>query len=374
MIDKLEVELVDHSPGAPFTGIGRYTREMYNHLSPRLPVRLTTHLDPPLTHRLAFLHHFPIGVTEHRAGSIVHFMEDMGCSQMLWRPVHPAVATSHDLGMLVWSPEARMHRAFDRLILGLSYLGLKRMDAVITVSEYSRRTVIQRLRIPPKRVFTVHSGNDHNLFRPVADARAKLEERYGLPHKRDTKNLLYVGAEFPRKNLATVLATLTQLPPNVRLLKVGVAGGEKFRISTKKTIAELDLDHRVFFLGKVPEEDLPLLYSAADAYVCASFLEGFGHPVVEAMACGTPVVCSNTSSLPEIAGDAAILVPPENSRAFAEAIHTVLYDETLRERVATRGLHQAAKFSWERTADAVMAVYARLASGAKQLNTCPAPV
>ena len=354
--DRLQVELVEHKPGASYSGIGRYTRQLYHHLT-CVSVSMVEQLYPPLARYIDPLHYFPVGVKKHRQGSIVHFTEDFGCSQMLWRPIRPAVATSHDLGFLAWPPEASMHRALDRILLYLSYLGLKRMDAVITVSEYSRQTLIQRLQIPAERVFTVYSGNDNKLFRPIADARAKLAQRYGFPEDLNGKFLLYVGTEFPRKNLATIFQILKRLPPNVRLLKVGPPGGKRFRMSTEKMIAELELKDRVFFFGRVPDEDLPLIYSAADAYICASFLEGFGHPVVESMACGTPVICSNSSSLPEITGDAAILVPPEEAEAFTEAVYRVLYDEVLRDQMVMRGRQQAASFSWEQTAKTVAEVY-----------------
>ena len=356
-LKRLEVDLVEHSPGAPFTGIGRYTRELYRHLLPRVAVRLTKHINPPLTRRLTFLHYLPIGVQAHKPGSIVHFMEDMGCSQMLWRPVRPAIATSHDLGMLVWRPEAQMHRLLDRVLIRLSYLGLKRMDAIITDSEFARQTVVQRLGIPAERVFAIRLGTNHNLFRPVADARTQLAKRYGLPDSSDHKYLLYVGSELPRKNLDTIFRALRLLPPHVRLLKVGLAGPKRFRRHTHELVTAYDLAERVLFLEQVSEEDLPLLYSAADVYLCASFLEGFGIPVVEAMACGLPVVCSNTSSLPEITGGAAIVVPPEDATSFAEAALTVLSDDSVCERMRVRGLQQASGFTWDRTAEAVTAVY-----------------
>lgn len=361
-LSNIEVELVEHSPGVPFTGIGRYTRELYRHLVSRVPVRLATHVDPPLTKSVSFLHHLPVGVQAHKPGSIVHFIEDLGCSQMLLRPVHPAVATSHDLGMLVWPAEAKMHRPLDRILVMLSYLGLKRMDTIITVSEYCRQAVIRQLRVSPSRVVAILSGNDNRLFRPVAHARAKLEAQYGLADNSDCFNLLYVGSELPRKNLATLFRVLRLLPTNVRLLKVGAAGPERFREHTRRLVAKLGIGERVTFFEQVPEKDMPLFYSAADVYVCASFLEGFGHPIVEAMACGTPVVCSNNSSLPEITAGAALLVPPGDADAFAEAVVTVLCDQAVRDRMAECGIERASRFSWDRTAQAVAAVYERVTS------------
>jgi len=355
-LEPLEVELICQNNGA-LNGIGRYTRELYKHLTPYITVRRVEQIYLPLASHIDPLRYFPIGVRMHRNGSILHFMEDFGCSQMFWRPMRPAIATSHDLGFLAWPPEAKMHRALDRLLLRLSYLGLRRMDAVITVSEHSRQIVMGRLGVPAERVFTVYSGNDNQHFRPVADARAKLAERYGFPDDLHRKIMLYVGAEFPRKNLATIFRTLKRLPSNISLLKVGAPGGERFRVHTKKMIAELALKDRVVFFDQVSEEDLPLFYSAADVYICASFVEGFGHPVLEAMACGTPVVSSNVAALPEITGDAAILVSPEDTDAFAEAIEKVLCDKVLRERMVASGLQQAASFSWEKTASRVVEVY-----------------
>jgi glycosyltransferase involved in cell wall biosynthesis len=356
-IQQLQVELICQNNGAHLNGISRYTRELHKHLAPLVSVRRVEHIYPSLASQINPLRYFPIGVRPHRNGSIVHFMEDFGCSQMLWHPIRPAIATSHDLGFLAWAPEASMHRALDRILLYLSYIGLKRMDAVITVSEYSRQTIIQQLGIPAEQVFTVYSGNDSNHFRPIAHARTKLAERYGFPEDSQKQILLYVGTEFPRKNLASILQTLKLLPSNIDLLKVGDPGGERFRVQTKKMIAELELEDRVHFFDKVPDEDLPIFYNAADAYVCASFIEGFGFPILEAMACGTPVVCSNVASLPELTAGVAILVSPDDIQAFTEAVHSVLCDPALRDEMSTRGRKQAASFSWEQTASKVAEVY-----------------
>jgi len=360
--DQLNVELICQNNG--LNGIGRYTRELHKHLVPHVSVHTVKHIYPPLASHIDPLRYFPMDVHSHQKGSIVHFTEDFGCSQMFWRPLRPAVATSHDLGFLAWPPEANMHRTLDRVLLYLSFLGLKRMDAVITVSEFSRQMVIRRLGIPAERVFTVHSGNDDKHFRQIPHARSKLEERYQFTDDPNRKILLYVGAEFPRKNLASILRTLKLLPPNIYLLKVGGPGGERFRAQTMKMIAELELEARVRIFDNVPEADLPLFYSAADVYICASFMEGFGHPVVEALSCGTPVVCSDRASLPEITGDAAILVPPEDVRAFAEAVKASLCDKSLRDDMIARGRKRAASFSWAQTATNTMEIYRRVAKTA----------
>jgi glycosyltransferase involved in cell wall biosynthesis len=359
-VSPIEVDLVEHTLAAPRSGIGRYTRELLRHLPAAVSARLTTHLDPPLAGYATFLHHLPMGVRDRRPGSLVHFVEDLGCSQMLWRPVHPAVATSHDLGFLAWLPEREMHPRFDRLIWRLSYEGLKRMDAVITVSEYSRKVLIRRLGLPEERVFAIHSGIDAAAFRPSADARSQLLARYRLPDGAADRYLLYVGTEIPRKNLAALLRALDRLPPRVRLLKVGDAGHPRFRRATERQVNALGVGDRVIILDDVADEDLRLMYAGADCYVCPSFLEGFGQPVLEAMACGAPVVCSNVTALPEVVDGAALLVPPDDDAALAEAIGSVLDDVAVDRRLRAASLARSRAFSWQRTAAAVAAVYGRV--------------
>lgn len=358
----LRVELVEHAPCAHYTGIGRYTRELYASLQGRVDVALRTGLDPPLATHLSFLHHLPLGVRGHEAGRLIHFTQILGCAQMLWRPTRPAVATIHDLGSLAWPPEAAMLSPLDRFFLHLSYQSLTRMDALIAVSEFSRQCAISRLRVPPGRIFTVHSGNNGRHFQPVAGARRRLEDR-GVPDQQDQATLLYVGSELPRKNLVTLLETAHQLKQRgrrIRLLKIGSSGGERFRTVTREAVARLGLEKEVLWFDHVSDQELPVFYSAADVYVCPSFLEGFGHPVLEAMACGTPVVCARTGSLPEIAGDAAALVSPSRAVDFADAIETLLDDPNARCTAVARGLQRAATYTWDKTAEGTVAVYARV--------------
>lgn len=363
----IHVELAEHSPGATHTGIGRYTHELYTHLArlaDRVSVRLTRNISPPLAQRLSVLHHLPVGVQGHQAGNIVHFVQILGCAQMLWRPVRPAVATVHDLGLLIWPERLPLKKQINRLLFALSLAGLRRMDAIITISEFTRQGVIKHLRIPAARVHTVHAGIDLDLFRPIAGARQQLARHCPVFGQPDARCLLYVGSEMPRKNLGTLLralALVAQEHPNVHLLKVGAAGSAELRTETLRLIDALSLQDRVHFCETIPDTDLPLFYSAADGYVCPSQLEGFGLPVAEAMACGAPVVCSNTTALPEVAGDTALLVPPLDAEAFASAIMRLLDDEGMRQRLITGGLQRAARFSWQNTAEGVLEVYQHLA-------------
>jgi glycosyltransferase involved in cell wall biosynthesis len=180
---------------------------------------------------------------------------------------------------------------------------------------------------------------------------------------RPGKWLLYVGSELPRKNLVTVLSALAKVKEShsdVWLLKVGSPGLEHFRTQTEAAVKRLGLEGSVLFMGRVPDEDLPLFYGASDLLVHPSKLEGFGFPVLEAMACGTPVVCSNSASLPEIAGDAAIFFDPTRPDEMATAIRRVLEDKALRVTMRAKGIGQAATFTWQNTAERMLELYEKL--------------
>ncbi len=360
----MRVELVEHSPTNPSTGIGRYTHMLAAQLS-RYPayvqVQRTTNLDPPLAHRFTTLHHLPRGVAQHQAGVIVHFQQIMGCAQMLWNPTQPAIATVHDLGGLVWTPEWRQRAALDRAVMWLSLQGLRRMDRLIADSEYTRQGLIQHLRLAPERVHTIHLGGDHTRFTPQVDARQQLAQRYYLAP--DARYLLYVGTEQPRKNMTTLLHALGQVrqhTPNVQLLKVGGAGGAAHRTATLRLIAQLGLHDAVHLIGPVADAELALFYSAADLYVQPSFLEGFGLPVLEAMACGVPVLCAAAGALPEIGHTAAAYFDPHDAAACAICITELLGNPQRMAHMRSAGLARAAGFTGARTALATLGVYRRV--------------
>lgn len=358
----MRVELVSHLPKGSVSGIGRYVQELHRHLADKVDVTVTHVVDPPLAKRFPILHNFPVGVEGHQPGSIVHYTQIMGCAQMLWQPFRPSVATVHDLGMLVWPDEARMLNRIDQWLLHLAIAGLRRVDGVIAVSESTRKTVIEHLHIPPEQVWTVYESHDPAYFHPVANARQRLERNYGIRTEPEAKYLLYVGSELPRKNLSTLLRALALLPPQFRLIKIGRAGGENFRSTTQRLITELDLHDRVVFFENVPDQDLPLFYNAADFYCCTSFIEGFGLPVLESLACGTPVICSNAGSLPEITGGAAILVPPDDAQALVEAILGLSRNDILRAQLSSLGLERAQMFSWQLAARDTIGVYEALST------------
>ncbi len=359
--DPLRVELVRTHPQGSRTGIGRYQDALALELAALGDVRPVRLLTLGQGARWTWLRHLPLGIAGHRAGSVVHFPQIMGCALMLWRPAHPAVATVHDLGYLDWPPEAGMLDPLARLLLRFSLAGLKRADRIIADSEFTRQSVLCHLGRRPETVIAVYAGVDRGRFRPEPDARPRLLARYpALREAGPGPWLLTVGNELPRKNLAGLLRALAWVGsewPALRLVKVGGAGGARFRAATEATIAALGLAGRVVLVDEVPDADLSLFYAAADLYVQASLLEGFCFPVLEAMACGAPVVCTDAGSLPEVVGEAARIVPAGDDRALAEAIGRLLTAEPERARLAAAGRQRAMAFQWSRCAQETWAVY-----------------
>ncbi|MEZ4663133.1 MAG: glycosyltransferase family 1 protein [Caldilineaceae bacterium] len=172
--------------------------------------------------------------------------------------------------------------------------------------------------------------------------------------------LFYFGINKPHKNLPALIDAYAQWrTASAYPLVIAGAWDERYP-EAKQAAAQKNLGDSVIFLGPIPDADLPALYAAATAFIFPSRYEGFGLPVLEAMACGTPVACSNTSSLPEVAGDAALLFAPDDINAIAGAL-TQLTDSSTRLRLRERGLQQAARFTWRRTAEQTLAVYRSLA-------------
>lgn len=350
----MRVEFVSPYDHNPQTGIGRYVHTITRHLSKSVDATICRPKFLPLTDRFSPLRNIPIGIEDHVPGSIVHFPQIMGCAMMLYRPYHPSIATVHDLGFLELPEEWDMFDPIARRMLRLSLAGLRRVDMILAVSEFTRQGVIKHLGVSEDRVVTIHSGIDHELFRPIPDAREILVDRY--PHLATIVSspwLLYVGSELPRKNVGTLLqavALVRELIPNIHLIKVGSAGGEKYRQDTLRLINELGLENHVLLFEDVTEQELPLFYNAVEVFVTASKLEGFGFPVLEAMACGTPAVCSEAGSLMEITGTAGLHYQPDKAGALVSTIMHVIEDKQLVKQLRCNGIDRALAFTWDSTA------------------------
>jgi glycosyltransferase involved in cell wall biosynthesis len=214
--------------------------------------------------------------------------------------------------------------------------------SILTVSEFSRQRLIEYLQVDPSKIIAIPNGVDERFNRAATEAVPAMRARLGLPER----YILFVGSLDPRKNLRGLLQAWEQISTRLDCpLVICGASSHVFRSAGIDRLPE-----SVVLSGYVADEDLPALYAGASLFVYPSLYEGFGLPVIEAMACGTPVVCSSTTALGEVAGDAACLVDPAEPESIAAGILRVAEDESLRGKLRGRGVQRAAEFSWNRTA------------------------
>lgn len=267
----------------------------------------------------------------------------------------PVVTTIHDLSFIRFP---HLFRPANRLYLTtMTRISARRARHLIAVSEHAARESVDLLGIPREKITVVYHGVDA-AFRPLpTEEVAIFRERKGLPER----FVLFVGTLEPRKNLTRLLEAFARV--DGARGKLVLAGGKGWLYDDLfAKVQELGLGDSVLFAGYVPSEELPLWYNAATAFAYPSLYEGFGMPVTEAQACGTPVLTSNTSSLPEAAGEAALLIDPHDEEAIAAGLRRLLDDDGLRECLREQGLKRARTFNWSRTARETIQVYRRAAA------------
>lgn len=368
------------------TGVGYYTEHLLQHLAREVvntgdeivvvsnkPIDTQTPLPPHV--RVHDGHRFPVRIgwmqlCAARAlaalrPDVAHFTNGM---IPLGSPV-ATVVTVHDMSLRLY-PNCHPVR---RILLNrpLMHVAIHWASSVVTVSNSAKRDLLRLHGVAPDRIAVVHEAASP-VFRPIVD-RPRLEDiraRYHLPRQ----FMLYVGTIEPRKNLTrlmTAFAAARKAGIPHHLVCVGPYGWSSSDLAGR--IERLGIQNTVHFTGYVPFEHLPAIYNLGDFFAFPSLYEGFGLPVVEAMACGIPVMTSNTSSLAEIAGDAAVTVDPLDTEAMTDAIIRLATDAELRRDRAERGLLRARSFSWSQTARDMLAVYHR-AAGVTVKSPAPIPV
>lgn len=320
------------------TGMQRYAREIVSRLTPACSV---------------------VRPRRHVRGVRGHLWEQLALPRhiqgsLLWSPcstgplsVRRQVVTIHDCAFV--DQVACFSRAFARWYQWLVPRLARRAQAIITVSRFSRDRIVEYCRVPAEKITVVYNGVDVG-FRPQDAASVEAcARRLSLPRP----YVLCVGSLEPRKNLRRLLAAWSRLADrygDVWLVLAGAGHQEGTRV-----FADAGLSHvapRVHLTGYLGDGDLPALYAGAEVFLYPSVYEGFGLPVAEAMACGTPVVCSNVTALPEVAGDAAEFVDPLDVESIADGLVRLLEDRQRREALRTAGLAQSRQFSWEDAAKA----------------------
>jgi glycosyltransferase involved in cell wall biosynthesis len=267
----------------------------------------------------------------------------------------PAVVTVHDLAFVRW-PE--LLTAESRRYYGQIGRALESAERTIAVSRCTRDDLVELLGADPRRIDVVHEAADPRYRPATPDEIASARARHGLPDE----YFLFVGTREPRKNLGRLLeayASVATQPGCPGLVVVGRAGwlGEDLEARARS----LGIAERVVFTGGLPSDELVAIYSGALAFVFPSLYEGFGLPALEAMACGAPVVAARAGSLPEVVGDAALLVDPLDSAHIAAGMARVWREPSLRAELIERGRAQVGRFSWRRAAEETLDVYRRAA-------------
>lgn len=234
--------------------------------------------------------------------------------------------------------------------------GLKRADCIVTISKFSKSEIVKYLEYPEDKIRIVYPGVDHSIYKKDNDKRIldhlNIEDR--------DKIVMYVGSETPRMNFDVLLKAFAEVKkrlPDVKLIKIGESQSYGARESIVELIDMLGLKDDVIFTGYVAEEYMPKWYNSADVLVYPCDYAGFGLPPLEAMACGTPVITSNTSSLPEVVGDAGVMVDPKDHITMAEKIVQILEDDDLRSKMVSDGFERAKMFSWEEASRRILEIY-----------------
>lgn len=278
----------------------------------------------------------------------------------------PTVVTIHDVIPLVL-PEYKWREA-SRMYTGLTAFTSKRANAIIAVSECSRRDIVSTLGIPADRIHVI--GNAvHPSYHPITDSwlLAAVRERYNIARK----YILYFGGFDLRKNVQRIIRSYAALPAPLRAeYQLVIAGrlhllGHPLYPDPRPLVRELDMGDRIIFTGQIREQDKAPLYSGATAFLFPSLYEGFGMPVLEAMACGAPVITSRVSALPEVVGDAGVLIDPYSEPAISEALGEVLTSPKRRQELGQRARERSRMFSWRQVAEQTVAVYEQVASNSK---------
>ncbi len=270
-----------------------------------------------------------------------------------------SVVTIHDCIHLMF-PQYLPNKAAYAYARASMWAAARRSDRILTVSEASKRDILSLFNVKPEKIVVVYNAIDeHFSATPSEEHVARIRERYQLDHK----FVLYVGNIKPHKNLVRLIEAFSELRRTHDDLKLLIIGDEISKLpALRRAVHRNKLHKYVRFLGYLKDDTLTVLYRLASVFVFPSLYEGFGLPPLEAMASGTPVVTSNVSSLPEVTGDAAVLVDPYDVDSIGDGIRRILDDPQLAEALRIKGLKRAREFSWERSVEKTQRVYREVAA------------
>ncbi len=297
-------------------------------------------------------------VKEYLLGNVDVVHSTTFCAPRFRRKNKRLVVTIYDLTVIT-HPECHQEENIRHCSHGIKD-AVKYADAIIAISEHTKADLMQYFNVPEDMITVTYLAADP-MYKPVSEPAilASVKEKYKLPEK----FILFVGSLEPRKNIKTLINAYSRLSEKLQkeysLVIAGASGWLNSDIY--KTVKDLSIKERVHFTGYIDKEDISALYSMSTVFVYPSLYEGFGLPILEAMACGTPVITSNTSSMPEVAGEAAVLITPTDVDAMVVSLQKILKDEALRVKMSLAGIEQAKSFTWERCARDTLDVYKKVA-------------
>lgn len=263
------------------------------------------------------------------------------------------IITIHDLAFLRF-PEVTSQKIYKHHTGWLPF-SIKLADHIITDSYQSKQDIIEFYSVPEKNISVVHLAADEEMRAVEEEKIIEAQKTYNLPRN----YVLYVGTIEPRKNIPFLIECFAKAKQYYRFdHKLVIAGGRGWKYeSVDQKIEEMKLENEIIFTGYIADQDLPAIYSGASLFLFPSIFEGFGLPVLEAMQCGVPVIASNTSSLPEVVGDAGRLLPLDNSSDWIDSIGELLVNQKENQSYRDKGLEKAKQFSWKKTAEETLNVY-----------------
>jgi len=371
----LKIDLIMRTYGNSVNGLSRYDRNLFEGLSKREDVRVEVRLVQGPTNSISnrlrgvrgldvatFLEVYPLKLPCIE-GDLGHITTNSQALALIRKPQVPIVITVHDIIHYTYRHDRHLSNyshILQRFASTLATHNLRHASHLIAVSAFTKQELICHLGIPSECISIIRSGVDGSRFRPEP-IPPTFYDKYGLNSR--TPYVLHVSSEEPRKNIDTLLHAWVQVQkqhPEATLLKVGRCLHPGERVRLLKIIADLNIGGTVRFIDEVPDQDLPLFYNAASAFAFPSVSEGFGFPVLEAMACGTPVVCSDVPALTELVEGVGLQHSPKDTATLSSHLCALLEGCHPRREASAPGLERAAQYSWERTVDQTYRVYQHL--------------
>lgn len=335
-----------------FTGISRYIKPFVNEIRDRIDLVLVRNVPMSFIQRLdwaglsipSLLKEFFVKINpQPEVGSILYISDQTLGACLLWRRYEKVMVGIHDLASLTQYNIFGTLRfgLLDKIFNSVVINSAKKADIIVTFSQFTKKEILKYLGCLESKIRVIYPGvGKEFVYRPL---------------KKSGTDILYVGSEEPRKNLELLIrafARMKQQNNKLRLIKVGRSRWGPGRVRIKALIRSLGLSQDIIFKEYV--DDIVSVYNAADIFVFPSLYEGFGSPLVEAMACGLPVVCSNAASLPELAGDAAVMFDPHNEYELAEKVLEILESPQKQIQMKEQGFERAKLFSWEKHVQAIL--------------------